>query len=93
MPDDKQVRAMLALAIANSVEVAIINHYYRFGGQIRKQKTGGTNGAELTGEVSRDVITIWDSRFIDRVRILGIKLEIYKHFVDDDLIVFPPITP
>ena len=86
-PNDKQIRSMLALALAKGVEVAMTNHYYTFGGQIRKQITGGAIGAELTGEVSRDVMTIWDQRFLERARSLGLKLEIYKRYVDDDLIV------
>ena len=84
---------MLALAMATGVEVAMSNHFYTFGGKIRKQSSGGAIGAELTGEISRDVMGLWDSRFLDRVRKLGIKLEIYKRYVDDDLIVCPPIIP
>ena len=38
-------------------------------------------------------MSLWDSRFLDRVRKLGIKLEIYKRYVDDNLIVCPPIIP
>ena len=58
MLGDKQVRTMLALAIYNGEEVAMINHYYTFGGRIRKQSKGGAIGTELTGEVSRDVMSI-----------------------------------
>ena len=69
------------------------NHYYTFGGVIRRQSKGGTIGAEITGEVSRNVMTLWDKKFLEVIRIAGIKLDLYKRYVDDDLVICAPINP
>ena len=92
-PNSKQVRSMIALAIASGVKTVMNNHYYTFGGVIRKQSEGGAIGAEMTGEVSRNVMSVWDSRFLEKTKVLGILIELYKRYVDDDLIICPPINP
>ena len=47
----------------------------------------------MTGEVSRNVMSVWDSRFLEKTKVLGILIELYKRYVDDDLIICPPINP
>ena len=34
---------------------------------IRRQSKGGVIGAEITGGVSRDVMSLWDKKFLDTV--------------------------
>ena len=84
---------MIALAIASGVRTVMNNHNYTFVGVIRKQSEGGAIGAEMTGEVSRNVMSVWDSRFLEKTKVLGILIELYKRYVDDDLIICPPINP
>ena len=57
-PNEKQIRAMLALGLSQCVKTVMENHYYTFGGVIRRQAKGGAIGAEITGEVSRNVMTL-----------------------------------
>ena len=48
-PNTSEQRTMLALAIAEGVWVTMDNHYYTFGGVIRKQLDGGSIGTEIAG--------------------------------------------
>ena len=54
------------------------NHFYTFGGVIRKQSKGGPIGSEIRGEVSRGVMSIWDKKFLDTVKDLEILIDLDK---------------
>ena len=56
-PTSKQSRNILAVAVAECVRVCMDRHYYTFGGNICKQKEGGSIGSALTGEISRSVMS------------------------------------
>ena len=63
-PTTRDIRVMIALAVATSVVTCMGNHYYSFGGNLMKQMDGGSTGSDLTGEVSRNVIADWDLTFM-----------------------------
>ena len=78
---------MIGLLAASSVETVMGNHYYTIGGTIRKQEEGGAIGSDMTGEVTRDYMILWDEKLIELCKTLGITLDLYDRYVDDDTIV------
>ena len=63
------------------------SHYYTINSLLRCQAKGGAIGSKLTGEVARCYMLNWDRRFRKKVKDIGIKLEIYKRYVNDILLV------
>ena len=46
------------LALSNTVNICMGNHFYLFGGSLHRQTDGGAIGSSLTGEVARDVMGV-----------------------------------
>ena len=92
VPTSKQARTILAVAVSECARVCMDRHYYTFGGCIRKQNEGGSIGTEFTGEVSRNVMSQWDKKYLDLLKLLGVTVDMYKRYVDDTLQVVPPIN-
>ena len=51
---------MIALAVVNTVSTTIRNHFYTFGGDLHRQKDGSAIGSDLSGEIARCVMGLWD---------------------------------
>ena len=59
------------------------NHYYKFGGVIRRQAQGGPIGLSLTGDVAQVVMAWWDREMIDKLEREGVEVLLYSRYVDD----------
>ena len=68
-------------------------HFYTFGGKLHKQTDGGTIGTDIAGEVARNVMSVWDTVFLKRLKEVGIHMDLYKRYMDDQLDVCAPINP
>ena len=77
-PNPKELKKLIAYAVAAGVKVCMNNHYYTINGTLRRQLKGGAIGSELTGDVSRNYMLNWDNIFRRKLKGLGIHLEIYK---------------
>ena len=84
---------MIALALGSTIEKCMSNHYYSFGGHLHRQSEGGAIGSDLTGEIARDVMTLWDKQFLSMLKKLRIIIDLYGRYVDDQMEELPPITP
>ena len=93
VPDNQELKSLLGMAIKKGVHTCLSNHYYTFGGQIRRQSKGGSIGSELTGEVSRLYMLRWDKKYLAKLRRLNIGTMMYIRYVDDTLIVVESIKP
>ena len=58
------------------------NHTYKFEDVIRKQE-GGAIGIDLTGEMARIFMCWWDRQIIEKMNKLGMKILLYKRYVDN----------
>ena len=67
--------------------VGMENHVYKFRNIIRKQKSGGPIGLALTGDIADCYLIEWDKKFIQKTKLLGIDLLLYKRYKDDIFIV------
>ena len=78
---------MLGKVIQIMALVGMENHVYKFGNIIRKQKSGGPIGLALTGDIADCYLIEWDKKFIQKTKLLGIDLLLYKRYKDDIFIV------
>ena len=80
-------------AAALGVASAMRNQYFNIGGEIYKQSDWGSIGLDLTGEISSIYMLLWDEKFRQTVRKLGLKLDLYARYVDDIVIICQSVTP
>ena len=53
------------------------NHFYSFGGEIRRQAKGAPIGLSLTGDVAQVVMAWWDQRVIEKLAAEGVETPFY----------------
>ena len=88
-----EMKKLIAPAVGSNVEICIGNHYYTFGGKIYRQKDGMAIGSDLSREIARNVMSVWDNKFLALLKTNGIVIDLYSRYVDDQLEVCPPIMP
>ena len=72
---------MFREALRIGLEVVMKNHVYRFDSCIRKQKSGGPIGLELTGNIAQVFMIWWDRVLKLRLHNLGIVVYMYKRYI------------
>ena len=89
-PKRKPTKAEERKLVGKSIELMIVtcmkNHVYRFDNKIRLQLKGGPIGLALTGEVAECYMINWDKKFLQKVKDIGINLNVYSRFKDDILV-------
>ena len=90
--NDDEVRALIALALSKSIKVIMKNHFYSIGGQIYRQKDGGCIGMDLTVELASIYMSLWDQHFLSLCKKLGLKIDLYKRYVDDILVILDSLS-
>ena len=73
----------MSLTIYLGVQQVLASHTYKVGDTIYLQMQGGPIGLELTGAVCRPFMMAWDKRYLKRVKETGIKMPLYKRYIDD----------
>jgi hypothetical protein len=91
-PTGEQVKKLLGMAVGTAIEECMDRHFYKIGGKIYRQRKGGSIGSSLTGETARVFMLEWDKLFLKKVDEMGIKLDLYKRYVDDIVIVLNTIA-
>ena len=87
-PTQDQSKRMVALAMSMIVEKVMANFLYTFGGEDRRQASGGPIGDVLTQAIARHMGNEFDERFNAKLSSLEIKAELYQRYADDvDLVV------
>ena len=86
------MKIILGIALAEMVKVAMGNHFFLVGDRIFRQKDGGAISSDLTGEVARIVMLLWDEMFISKLHGLDIKEHFYKRYIDDIIVALKSIT-
>ena len=74
---------MMALAISWIVKYIMTNFLYTFGGEDRNQEDGSPIGDEISQASSRMVGAEYDEKFQIRMEDLGVPLELYERYADD----------
>ena len=87
-PTEAQRKRMVAIGMSLIVEKVMENFLYTFGGEDRRQMSGGPIGDVLTQAIARHVGNEFDDQFNLKLKSLDIKTELYQRYADDvDLIV------
>ena len=74
---------MSAIAMGWVVKHTMTNFLYAFGGEDKKQSSGGPIGDEITQATSRHLGNEFDDLFQEKCKILKIKMEVFDRFADD----------
>ena len=78
------IQLIFSLAIIK----VMANFLYTFGGEDRRQASGGPIGDVLTQAIARHMGNEFDDRFNKKLNSLNIKTELYQRYADDvDLVV------
>ena len=88
-----QENILLGILTSESVNTVMNNHFFTIGGRIYRQKDGSPIGLDISVEIASLVMLRWDSKFLAKARKLGIKIDLYKRYVDDILIILKEISP
>ena len=87
-PNVFQKRRMVAIAMSLIVEKVMTNFLYTFGGEDRKQASGGPIGDVLTQAIARHMGNEFDERFNQLMTKVEVKSELYQRYADDiDVVV------
>ena len=86
-PCRQMLKQMLCKALATGIKKVMEGHVYKFNDKVLKQKNGGAIGLEMTGELAGVFMMWWDKKMKERLNEEGIKLQLYKRYVDDINIV------
>ena len=89
----QDVRILLGMASARSTRHVMSNHFFSINGQIYKQRDGSPIGMDLSVEGASIYMTLWDKKFMNKLRKLGICLGLYKRYVDDIVVGLRAISP
>ena len=68
------------------------NHFFTIGGKTYRQTDGGAIGSDLTGELARIVMLLWNEKFLAKLKDLNINPDVYKRYVDDIIMVLSKIV-
>ena len=71
------------MAVSIGVQQVLANHTYTVGDTIYLQTQGGPIGLEITGAVCRPFMMSWDRRYLRMVKEAGIRMPLYKRYIDD----------
>ena len=82
-PSELQKKRMLGLVVAQGVKQVMTGHVYQTGDDFHIQSEGGPIGLELTGAVHRPFMRRWDNLYLKKINEAGMKLLVYKRYVDD----------
>ena len=87
VPDEHTTKKMLAEALKIAVSFTMKNHIYCFNGESRRQEKGGPIGLGLTGDVAQIFMAWWDKQLIKKLEEKGMRVLLYKRYVDDIILV------
>ena len=90
--EQSQIRKLLGIASARSTNVVMNHHYFTIGGKIYRQRDGCPIGMDLSVEAASLYMSLWDLKFLKLCKKLGLKIGLYKRYVDDIVICMQGIT-
>ena len=82
-PTEIEKRQMMKESLKIAMETIMNNRTYKFEDVTRKQGEGGAIGSDLTGEMARIFMCWWDRQIIEKSNKVGIKVLLYRRYVDD----------
>ena len=93
MLDRQGVNILLGSLTAKCVQTVMKNHFFTLGGKIYRQSDRGPTGLDMTVEVASIYMLLWDLAVLNKFKRMGIKVSLYKRYVDNIVIVLRQINP
>ena len=90
-PTEKEIVRLIGMIAANATTTCMSNHFFTIGGEIRIQEDGGSIGSDLTGEVARDYMLLWDEKLLQKCKTLGFLFDLQSRYVNDMIFIMRPI--
>ena len=88
-PDEVTIRKMFTEAMKVVLLFIMENHMYTFNNEIKLQSRGGPIGLELIGVLAQLFMVLWDRQFVKKVEDNGLRLRVYKRYVDRVVHIMP----
>jgi hypothetical protein len=82
-PTTAELRKLVGIMVETVLLTVMNNHFYQFGDRIRRQLFGGAIGLRSTGVVAKYVMKFFDRLFLQKLDNAGVRMELYKRYVDD----------
>ena len=83
IPTEAERKKMVAIAMSLIVKKVMTNFLYSFGGEDKKQSSGGPIGDVLTQAMSRHMGNEFNDLYNDKIIKLDLKQEMYQRYADD----------
>ena len=90
---EEEKTEIVATVVSIATETLFKNHLYSFGGKFYRQSSGGPIGLRGTCAIARLVMCIWDTKWLKRMRDLGLLIWLAFRYMDDGRVFMPPIKP
>ena len=90
-PIEKEIVRLIGIIAANATTTCMSNHFFTIGGEICIQEDGGSISSDLTGEVARDYMLLWDEKLLQKCKTLGILFDLQSRYVDDMIFIMRAI--
>ena len=71
------------MALRRSVRSVMENRYFEIGGQVYKQQKGSPIGLDLLVYMTK-----WDRKLLNKLKCVGLKVELYNCYVDDVVLMW-----
>ena len=91
--ENQHIKLLLGILTSESVSQVMKNHFFMIGGNLFRQKDGSPIGVDISVEIASLVMLRWDDKFLNKIKKLGLKIDLYKRYVDDILILMKEINP
>ena len=92
-PSEQERRVMLGKMIELSIIFCMENHFYKLGGEIRRQSKGAGIGLRCSEALGRAFGLDWDRRLIQRLEELNWPPLMIKRYVDDLNAILTALRP
>ena len=92
---EDEKREIVATIISIATNALFENHFYHFGGEMKRQRDGGPIGLRGTCSIARLVLVmqVFDKKWRKRVEEAGLRLFLVLRYMDDGRVFMPPVKP
>ena len=93
IPTQQEKNRLLSVLLKNAIKTLMVNHTYRWKGEVRLQARGGPIGDKLAQAAARLFMIWWDNTFIVLLESARLTVRLYKRYVDDGNLKLTALAP
>ena len=84
---EEEKKIIMGHVVETMVMATFKNHFYKWDGQVRRQKKGAAMGVRASGSLARVCMDRWIRLFREKLEGYGMIVKLLKKYVDDVLII------